>query len=233
MEGKVMPDTCLRIPGQGPSGTLRLDENPPVHRATRLLAPGGPWQLSLPCSPLKVVLQCLLLHSPFLRPTHSPAECPGPPGPTAAEGQVVAGGSRIRAAERRHPGCGAAAPNSCWDTRSPARQPGAHWSLLQSFLRASSSPHPSHPTARLHRHAAPEASGGRCCLDLSPLHPGLMLNDAVFLSELSEPSANPRGEMTALSTRSSKAGLSTRKDSMGSALKESVIEWGVERDRAG
>lgn len=33
-----------------------------------------------------------------------------------------------------------------------------------------------------------------------PLHPGLMLNGAVFLSELSGPSATPRGEMTAPSS---------------------------------
>lgn len=30
----------------------------------------------------------------------------------------------------------------------------------------------------------PKASGGRCYLDLSPFHPGLILNCAVFLSKL-------------------------------------------------
>lgn len=42
MEGKVVPDTCLRIPGQGPSGTLRLDENPPPPPCT---VPLGSWRL--------------------------------------------------------------------------------------------------------------------------------------------------------------------------------------------
>lgn len=68
---------------------------------------------------------------------------------SSSRGSGGAGGSRIRAAERRHLELGVAAQNSCWDARLPSRPaahwPGAHWRLPQCFLLAGSSPHPPHP----------------------------------------------------------------------------------------
>lgn len=107
----------------------------------------------------------------------------------------------------------APAPTSQWQVSGGGRGQrgegsGAKWPLPAvpslprcSCLDISSALGPALPPALPQRGSIEmqlqKASGGRCGLDLFPFHPGLILNCAVFLSKRSEPSATPRGQMTA------------------------------------
>lgn len=106
----------------------------------------------------------------------------------APESEQQRGGTRGGGRERQT----AAGPAAC-------PPPGSE--LIGASLGVSSVPAPPPTPQRrsieMQPQKRPEADAAST---FHPLHPGLMLNGAVFLSELSGPSATPRGEMTAPSS---------------------------------
>ena len=196
MEGKVTTDTCLRIPGQGPLGALRLDENHPVHPPLSSRHPGARGSFPFLAPLWKVVPRCLLLHSPSLRLTQpGGVGCPGPPRPASAEGQVGLGAPE---SEQQRGGTQGGSAKQLLGLH-PARPPGSE--LTGASLGVSSMPAPPPTPQRRSIEMWPQKRlEADAASTFHPLHPGLMLNGAVFLSELSGPSATPRGEMTAPSS---------------------------------
>lgn len=147
----------------------------------------------------KAVPRCLLLHSPSLRPTHSLAgvTCPRPPRPAPAEGQVGLGAPESEQQRGGTRGGGQQRQTAAGPAARPPARLGARRGLPRCFLRAAPPPTPQRRSIEMQPQKRPEADAAST---FHPLHPGLMLNGAVFLSELSGPSATPRGEMTAPSS---------------------------------